>query len=82
METPISKSQKRAMDLLKLAPVSGYSDAAVALEAAGCWRDGIPAGQTWRTAAKLSDIELLAGIQKSGEEGRSMSAINLIEYGY
>jgi len=57
----ISKSQKRAMDLLGLAPVDGYDAAATALEAAGCYRDGVPAGQTWRTAAKLSDADLLGG---------------------
>jgi hypothetical protein len=63
-KTPISKSQKRAMDLLGLAPVDGYDAAATALETAGCYRDGIPAGQTWRTASKLSDADLLTGIKQ------------------
>jgi hypothetical protein len=63
-KTPISKSQKRAMDLLGLAPVDGYDAAATALKTAGCYRDGIPAGQTWRTASKLSDAALLAGIKQ------------------
>ena len=80
-KTPISKSQKRAMELLGLASVDGYSEAASALEAAGCCRDGIPAGQTWRTAAKLSDADLVAGIRKS-DEGFGMSAVNIAEYGY
>jgi len=80
-KTPISKSQKRAMELLGLASVDGYSEAASALEAAGCYRDGIPAGQTWRTAAKLSDADLVAGIRKS-DEGFGMSAVNIAEYGY
>ena len=80
-KTPISKSQKRAMDLLGLASVDGYSEAASALEAARCYRDGIPAGQTWRTAAKLSDADLVVGIRKS-DEGFGMSAVNIAEYGY
>ena len=83
MYTPISKSQKRAMDLLSLAPVDGYQKAAEVLEAAGCWRDGIPQGQTWRTAAKLTDAALLLGIRKSEDaDFAGMSAINIIEYGY
>jgi len=65
METPISKSQKRAMELAGLAPVDGYNAAATALEAASYYRDGLPAGQTWRTAAKLSDAALLAGVKQS-----------------
>jgi hypothetical protein len=62
METPISKTQKRAMSLLNLTPVSGYQAAAEALETAGYRPDGIPQGMTWRTAAKLSDAELIASI--------------------
>lgn len=80
-KTPISKSQKRALDLLGLASVDGYNEAASALEAAGCYRDGIPAGQTWRTSAKLSGADLIAGIRKS-DEGFGMSAVNIAEYGY
>lgn len=82
-KTPISKSQKRAMDLLSLAPVDGYQEAAKALEAIGCWADGIPQGQTWRTAAKLVDAELLAGIRKNEDaEFSGMSWRDIIEVGY
>jgi hypothetical protein len=81
MDTPISKSQKRAMSLLNLAAVDDYASAAAALEAAGCSRDGIPAGQTWRTAANLSDAVLLAGLQREEETPR-ISRAAIIEYGY
>lgn len=63
MDAPISKSQKRAMDLLGFAPVSTYAEAAAVLEAADYSRDGIPVNMTWRQAAKLSDADLLAGIK-------------------
>jgi hypothetical protein len=62
MKAPISKSQTRAMKLAGLASVDSYEVAAVALETAGYRKDGIPQGQTWRTAAKLSDADLIAGI--------------------
>jgi len=63
METPISKSQKRALALLGLAPTSDYQVAAKTLDNAGYLPQGIPGGHTWRTAAKLSDAELIAGIK-------------------
>ena len=63
-KTPISKSQKRAMGLLALASVDGYKEAGEALEAVDCYYDGIPAGHNWRSAAKLSDANLLVGIKK------------------
>jgi hypothetical protein len=62
METQISKSQKRALEILKLAPTSDYQVAAKTLERAGYLPQGIPVGHSWRTAAKLSDADLIAGI--------------------
>ena len=62
METPISKSQTRAMKLAGLAMVDGYGVAANSLETAGYRADGIPQGHNWRTAAKLTDADLIAGI--------------------
>ena len=81
MQTPISKSQTRAMRLLGLPAVDGYDAAATSLEAVGCYRDGMPAGQTWRTAAKLSEADLLAGLHR-GEQAFHISAVDLIEYGF
>lgn len=63
-KTPISKSQKRAMNLLGLTMADGYHATAAVLEAAGYYRDGIPARHTWRTAAKLSDADLIAGLKQ------------------
>ena len=80
-KTPISKSQKRAMSLLGLAQVDGYDAAATSLEAVDCYRDGVPMGQTWRTAAKLNDADLLAGLRRV-EAAPHMSAIDIIEYGF
>ena len=62
MKTPISKSQTRAMKLAGLGTVDSYEVAATALEIAGYRKDGIPQGHNWRTAAKLTDSELMAGI--------------------
>ena len=56
------------MDLMALAPVSTYEDAAPALEAKQCKRDGLPVGMTWRQAAKLSDAELLKSIGWTWEQ--------------
>ena len=58
-ETPISKSQERAIRLLGLANAAGYAQAAEILEAQGFRRDGLPMNETWRSAAKLSDQELV-----------------------
>lgn len=68
METLISKSQTRAMKLAGLATVDTYEAAACLLETARYRKDGIPQGQTWRTAAKLSDADLIAAIVLSDEE--------------
>ena len=62
MKTPISKSQTRAMKLAGLGTVDDYQVAATALETAGYRKDGIPQGHNWRTTAKLTDSELMAGI--------------------
>ena len=66
--TPISKSQTRAMKLAGLTTVDTYEAAASALETARYRKDGVPQGHTWRTAAKLSDADLLAAIVLSDEE--------------
>lgn len=58
-DTPISKTQIRAFGLLGLSQAETYSKAADRLEANGFSRDGAPFGHTWRTAAKLSDVELV-----------------------
>jgi hypothetical protein len=63
MKTPISKSQTRAMKLAGLATVESYEASATALETAGYRKDGIPQGHNWRTAAKLTDADLIAGIR-------------------
>jgi hypothetical protein len=63
METPVSKSQKRALKLMGLPATDSYKTAAKSLEAAWCRPDGIPHGCTWRTAASLTDAALIAGIK-------------------
>lgn len=63
METPVSKSQKRALKLMGLPATDNYQTAAKSLEAAWCRPDGIPQGCTWRTAASLTDAALIAGIK-------------------
>ena len=60
---PVSKTQKRAMKLAGLVKCDDYATAAKSLESARLPGDGIPAGQTWRTIAKLSDSELLTLLQ-------------------
>lgn len=50
------------MKLAGLAIVNSYGVAANALETAGYRKDGIPQGHNWRTAAKLSDADLIARI--------------------
>lgn len=67
MDTPISKSQKRALELLGLPSANSYQAAARSLETIAR-PDGIPQGHNWRTAAKLSDAELIAGIKIDWEE--------------
>ena len=51
------------MALVGLTIVDTYEAATVALEAAGYRKDGIPMGGTWRTAAKMSDTDLLAALR-------------------
>lgn len=58
--TPASKSQLRLARLANVEIRSEYAEMAQAFEAAGFYGDGIPPYNTWRTAAKLSDAELLA----------------------
>lgn len=70
METPLSKSQIRALGILRL-KAENYIEATEALTNAGYRGDAIPKGATWRSAGKLSDAELIAGIKSvemSGDE--------------
>jgi len=84
--TPISKSQQRAMRLLGLTAVESYDAAATALENAraypGYERDGVPVGYTWRTAAKLTDAQLLKALGVRREENLHLSAVQIAEGGY
>jgi len=64
-DTPISKSQARALVVLGLSSASDYNSAASALENAGFPSDGVPAGHNWRTAKKLNDDELLQLLNSS-----------------
>jgi hypothetical protein len=59
VNTPASKQQRRVARLLGLEIEDSYDYAGKALALAGVSADGIPYGHTWRTAAKLSDAELL-----------------------
>ena len=57
-----SKSQIRAAKVLGIAvdPINDeYADVAARLAATWMPEDGIPSGHTWRSAAKLSDDELV-----------------------
>jgi hypothetical protein len=76
METPISKSQTRAMKLARLGPVDSYEAAASALETEGYRKDGIPIGQTWRTASKVADADLLTAIALPNLEDLADSVID------
>lgn len=66
MNAPISKSQARAMELAGIQLPEGdwttYAQAATALQAANLPHDGLPTGHTWRSAAKLSDSDLMAAL--------------------
>ena len=82
MNTPVSKSQARAMKLAGLPAADSYAAAAATLKAAGFEADGIPMGHTWRTAAKLDDSELLAAMPLAPREPGYMSAAEIAEGGY
>lgn len=66
-KTPISKSQARLMTLAGITSDDNYSAACEALIEAGFSGSGVPAGGTWRTAAKLTDAELIASTRRSTE---------------
>jgi len=55
-----SKSQKRLAGLVGVAGYQCYADATRSLEAAGYAGSAVPAGHSWRSAAKLNDAELVA----------------------
>lgn len=58
-DLPASKTQMRVANLFNLPTPTSYADASRALERAGLPADGLPIGETWRTAAKLTDAELM-----------------------
>ena len=62
MDHPTSKSQDRACGLLGLTHDGTYASAARALDTLFVSSDGLPADHTWRSAAKLGDAELVAGL--------------------
>ena len=58
-ETPASKAQARLLALIGTSCPASYEAAASLLEDAKMRRDAIPFGGTWRSAAKMTDSELL-----------------------
>lgn len=80
-EYPISKSQARLTSILNLTTDGTANHAARVLEAAGYSPDAVPAGGTWRTAAKLTDDELVAATRLSQDrEPRIVSTETTAEY--
>lgn len=79
-ETAASKSQKRALRVLDLADAETYAEAASILESAGVYRDGIPVGHTWRTAAKLSDSEVYDLLKDSKTKDDAALADSVPDY--
>lgn len=63
----ISKSQSRLLALLDLS-ADDYTEAGQVLAAAGYVEDGVPYSHTWRTAAKLSDADLLKSARRAFTE--------------
>lgn len=62
---PVSKSQIRAARLLSVscdAVNDEYNDLASRLDSIHVSPDGIPAGETWRTASKMTDAALIAAL--------------------
>lgn len=76
-QTPASKSQIRAASLCSVKiDYTDYTAAGAALEAAGINSAGLPAGHTWRSAAKLSDADLLSALRASSNvTGQGASAL-------
>ena len=58
--TMASKAQSRAMRLLSIESDGTYEHTSGVLAAAGYPADGVPSQHTWRSAAKLSDTDLVA----------------------
>ena len=76
-----SKSQIRAAKIAGLAIEGNYEEIATALDAANLERSGLPAGKTWREAAKMSDTDLIAAIAISDElRRRRMFGAERVEY--
>ena len=73
-KTPISKSQARLIALVGITTADNYSAASESLVEAGFSGSGVPAGGTWRTAAKLTDVELIAATARPGFEDRNEDA--------
>lgn len=80
-EYPISKSQARLTSILNLSTDGTANHAARVLEAAGYSPDAVPAGGTWRTAARLTDDELVDATRLSQDrEPRIVSTETTAEY--
>ena len=62
------------MCLLHLELVDGYEEAGEALKAVDCYYNGLPAGYSWRAAAKLSNAELLAGLKIAYDENEGVDS--------
>jgi hypothetical protein len=75
--TPVSKAQKRAARLLGVGVRATYTEMAEAFEAAGIARDGLPTNHDWRSAAKLSDDELVTLLRGEAAD-RDDAAINRV----
>jgi len=70
-----SKSQKRLAGLVGVAGFQCYADATRSLEAAGYAGSAVPAGHSWRSAAKLNDAEIVAACTLEVMTGREQFAV-------
>lgn len=82
-QTPASKTQIRLMTLVTLPISDDYHVNAEQLVAAELPASAMPLGATWRTCAKMSDADFLAGCGarvpefRADEEGRQELAAEL-----
>lgn len=65
MEVAISKTQKRALNLLNIEAADNYEAARMALEAKGFRGDATPDGRSWRDVAKMSDEQFILALKDS-----------------
>jgi hypothetical protein len=80
MEVAISKTQKRALNLLNIEAADNYEAARQALEAQGFRGDAIPDGRSWRDVAKMSDEQFVASLKDSMLPTAEEIADSVIEY--